>query len=96
MVGILSLQTVCDHFEGILKMVNIIKSLVLGVSGEKLQLIKKKKAAFVTFLPGGDKLGELLVSSCETLFNHAYADSIDSEKSALKENKQAKDVSMAS
>lgn len=68
---ILPSQEVCEHFETILKMINLVKSLVCVTSNVKPSHVKT--AGIVSFLPEGEPLGTIIYTSCVTLIQYVMS-----------------------
>ena len=59
----------CEHFEGILKMLSLVKSLLKAVPGTKVGMARS--TGILTQLPdGGEELGGVLYSTCVKLIQH--------------------------
>ena len=62
-------QSVCEHFEGILKMLSLVKSLLKTVPGTKMGVARS--TGIQTQIPdGGEELGGVLYSTCVKLIQH--------------------------
>ena len=62
-------QSVCEHFEGILKMLSLVKSLLKTVPGTKMGVARS--TGILTQIPdGGEELGGVLYSTCVKLIQH--------------------------
>ena len=57
----------CEHFEGILKIISLVKQLVSKVLGTGNQL---RTTGILVLLPDAEKLGSAIHSSCVKLIQH--------------------------
>lgn len=58
----------CEHFEGILKMLSLIKSLLTALCSTKVGVVKS--VGVLGSLPGGEELGGALYDTCVKLIQH--------------------------
>ena len=59
-------QEVCEHYEGVLKMLALVKSLVSSLT----LLGRQRSKGIVPYLPESQKLGAALYNSCAGLIQH--------------------------
>ena len=58
----------CEHFESILKMINLVKSLVCVIKNIKPSQVKG--TGVISLLPDGESVGTVIYTSCVTLIQH--------------------------
>ena len=64
---VLFIQEVCEHYEGILKIISLLKQLVSNVPGVGR---KVKTSGIIVLLPDAEKLSSAIHSSCVNLIQH--------------------------
>ena len=62
------LQEVCEHFESVLKITNMVKTLVCDLNHTKPSRVKA--SGVIPLIPDGEPLGNAIYSSCVSLIQH--------------------------
>lgn len=66
-LSLVTFQGVCEHFEGVLKMMSLVKSLLKAGTNVGVA----RSTGILTHLPdGGEELGGVLYSTCVKLIQH--------------------------
>ena len=63
------LQGVCEHFEGILKLMSITKSIMCTVFSTRANSVRNS-GGYLQLIPDPERLQQMLYESCEMLVQH--------------------------
>ena len=85
-----TIQDVCEHFEGILKLLSLVKSLVLALPTTEVGVVKT--VGILTLLPDGQELGGALYDSCVLLIQHIMSQQPNVVASPSSKEKVSKEV----
>ena len=88
------LQDVCEHFESMLKITNLVKSLVCDLHQTKPSRVKA--SGVICLIPKGEPLGNEIYLSCVVLIQHILSQTnscVEQEISPRSQEKLSKEVS---